>query len=64
MRLPGYRGVQIGLPAGWLRHAVAGDLHAFHNASAGTLVSTECLRAELEAAGFKNLGEIFLRGRE
>jgi len=44
--------------AGWLRHAVAGYLRHFHNASAGTLVSTECLRAELAAAGFRNLGVI------
>jgi glycosyltransferase involved in cell wall biosynthesis len=42
--------------AGWLRQAVAGYLRHFHNASAGTLVSTECLRAELAAAGFRNLG--------
>jgi hypothetical protein len=39
--------------AGWLRHAVAGYLQYFHNASAGTLVATECLRAELASAGFK-----------
>jgi glycosyltransferase involved in cell wall biosynthesis len=44
--------------AGWLRHTVAGYLRHFHNASAGTLVATECLRAELAAAGFRNLGVI------
>jgi glycosyltransferase involved in cell wall biosynthesis len=44
--------------AGWLRHAVAGYLRHFHNTSAGTLVSTECLRAELAAAGFRGLGVI------
>jgi glycosyltransferase involved in cell wall biosynthesis len=44
--------------AGWLRHVVAGYLRHFHNATAGTLVATECLLAELAAAGFRNLGVI------
>jgi hypothetical protein len=44
--------------AGWLRHAAAGYLRYFHNASAGTLVATECLHAELARAGFRNLGVI------
>jgi glycosyltransferase involved in cell wall biosynthesis len=44
--------------AGWLRHAAAGYLRYFHNASAGTLVATECLQAELARAGFRNLGVI------
>jgi glycosyltransferase involved in cell wall biosynthesis len=44
--------------AGWLRNAAAAYLRRFHNASTGTIVATECLRAELAAAGFVNLGVI------
>jgi glycosyltransferase involved in cell wall biosynthesis len=42
--------------AGWLRRPIAAYLRRFHNATAGTLVSTPRLRAELEAAGFERLG--------
>ena len=42
--------------AGWLRRPIAGYLRRFHNATAGTFVSTERLRHELEAAGFERLG--------
>ena len=41
--------------AGWLRRPIAAYLRRFHNASAGTFVSTERLRAELGAAGFERL---------
>jgi glycosyltransferase involved in cell wall biosynthesis len=41
--------------AGWLRRPIAAYLRRFHNATAGTLVSTEGLRAELRAAGFRRL---------
>ena len=44
--------------AGWLRNAAAAYLRRFHNASTGTIVATDCLRAELAAAGFVNLGVI------
>ena len=42
--------------AGWLRLPIAAYLRRFHNATAGTFVSTERLRGELEAAGFERLG--------
>ena len=42
--------------AGWLRRPIAAYLRRFHNATAGTLVSTQSLRDELEAAGFQRLG--------
>ena len=42
--------------AGWLRRPIAAYLRRFHNATAGTLVSTQSLRDELEAAGFRRLG--------
>jgi glycosyltransferase involved in cell wall biosynthesis len=42
--------------AGWLGYPVAAYLRCFHNATAGTLVSTIPLRDELAAAGFRNLG--------
>ena len=42
--------------AGWLRRPIAAYLRRFHNATAGTLVSTPRLRDELEAAGLKRLG--------
>jgi glycosyltransferase involved in cell wall biosynthesis len=38
---------------GWLRGAIAGYLRHFHNRSACTMVPTEALRAELQAAGFE-----------
>ncbi|HEY7542839.1 MAG TPA: glycosyltransferase family 1 protein [Methylomirabilota bacterium] len=41
---------------GWLQRPIAAYLRRFHNATAGTLVSTERLRAELAAAGFERLG--------
>jgi len=41
--------------AGWLRRPVAAYLRRFHNATAGTFVSTERLRARLEAAGYERL---------
>src|SRR5262249_13409385 len=44
--------------AGWLRNAAAAYLRRFHNASTGTIVATDCLRAELAAVGFVNLGVI------
>ena len=112
MRLPGYKGLQLGLPAGgalraawsrhrpdavyaategplgwsavragaalgirvysgfhtnfdrymehyrvgWLRRPIAAYLRRFHNATAGTFVSTARLRDELAAAGFERLG--------
>jgi glycosyltransferase involved in cell wall biosynthesis len=42
--------------AGWLQRPVAAYLRWFHNATAGTLVSTPRLRDELAAAGFERLG--------
>ncbi len=42
--------------AGWLRRPIAAFLRRFHNATAGTFVSTERLRDELAAAGFERLG--------
>ena len=42
--------------AGWLRRPIAAYLRHFHNATAGTLVSTPRLRDELAAAGFERLG--------
>jgi glycosyltransferase involved in cell wall biosynthesis len=44
--------------AGWLGRPIAAYLRAFHNASAGTFVSTPVLRDELAGAGFRNLGVI------
>jgi glycosyltransferase involved in cell wall biosynthesis len=41
--------------AGWLRLPIAAYLRRFHNATAGTFVSTVHLRDELAAAGFTNL---------
>jgi glycosyltransferase involved in cell wall biosynthesis len=41
--------------AGWLRALVAGGLRRFHNATTATLVATDDLREELDAAGFRNL---------
>src|SRR5262245_59186244 len=41
--------------AGWLRRPIAAYLRRFHNASCGTFVSTERLRAELGTAGFERL---------
>ncbi len=42
--------------AGWLRRPIAAYLRRFHNATAGTFVSTPRLRDELHAAGFERLG--------
>ena len=42
--------------AGWLRRPIAAYLRRFHNATAGTFVSTPRLRAELAAIGFERLG--------
>ena len=42
--------------AGWLRRPMAAYLRRFHNTTAGTLVSTPRLSAELAAAGFERLG--------
>ena len=39
----------------WLRHPITAYLRKFHNHTACTMVPTEALRAELAAAGFKNL---------
>jgi glycosyltransferase involved in cell wall biosynthesis len=41
--------------AGWLRRPVFAFLRRFHNAAAGTLVSTPALRDELTDAGFRHL---------
>src|SRR5256712_13030027 len=42
--------------AGWRRRPMAAYLRRFHNTTAGTLVSTPRLSAELAAAGFERLG--------
>jgi len=41
--------------AGWLQRPIAAYLRRFHNRTAGTMVSTPHLRAELQAAGFERL---------
>jgi glycosyltransferase involved in cell wall biosynthesis len=41
--------------AGWLRSVISAYLRRFHNATAGTFVSTLRLRDELATAGFRNL---------
>ena len=40
---------------GWLRSPILGYLRRFHNATQSTMVPTERLRAELTAAGFRNV---------
>ena len=40
---------------GWLRAPIMGYLRRFHNATAVTMVPTEALRQELQAAGFRHV---------